>query len=357
MAHLSFTPIDSQFTTPVPDSFITDKMLSASATMIKVYLYVLYAYQKKLEDFTFASVAEKLDILESDVLKALQYWDEKDLLTLVHDPSSDNWSVLFASHASVPPKGQEPLPDREASASVQGADSKIIRVEQKPTYSPEEMACYKNDPKIAHLFEESQKILGGPVSSANLSTLFSFYAYYRLPCDVILYMLSYCASNGHRELRYIEKVAQDWSDHGIKTVDQAKDHVATFTKWRPILRALHESRLEPTDEQLIYFRRFLEEYQMPMELVLNAAERTYDNVGRANLNYMDSILKNWYSQGIRTLKAVEAEDARFQNSRQSGRKTASAGSLNNFKSSFDDQDLDLLKKQALDRTFDERSQS
>ena len=104
-------------------------------------------------------------------------------------------------------------------------------------------------------------------------------------------------------------------------------------------------------------RRFLEEYQMPMELVLNAAERTYDNVGRANLNYMDSILKNWYSQGIRTLKAVEAEDARFQNSRQSGRKTASAGSLNNFKSSFDDQDLDLLKKQALDRTFDERSQS
>lgn len=357
MAHLSFTPIDSQFTTPVPDSFITDKMMSASATMIKVYLYVLYAYQKKQEDFSFASVADQLDILESDVLKALQYWDEKDVLTLIHDASSDSWSVLFASHASVPPKGQTAPSGSQTPASETASESKIIRVEQKPTYSPEEMACYQSDPKIAHLFDESFKILGGPVSSANLSTLFSFYDYYRLPCDVILYMLSYCAGNGHRELRYIEKVAQDWSDHGIKTVDQAKEHVATFTQWRPILRALHESRLEPTDEQLVYFRRFLEEYQMPMELVLNAAERTYENVGRANLNYMDSILKNWYSQGIRTMKGVEADDARFQNSRQGSRKAASAGSLNNFKSSFDDQDLDLLKKKALDRTFDERSQS
>ena len=92
--------------------------------------------------------------------------------------------------------------------------------------------------------------------------------------------------------------------------------------------------------------KFMAERPKDADQLIEAMSCYLKSKGKAYKDYL-AALRSW----------ARREDERFQNSRQSGRKTASAGSLNNFKSSFDDQDLDLLKKQALDRTFDERSQS
>ena len=92
--------------------------------------------------------------------------------------------------------------------------------------------------------------------------------------------------------------------------------------------------------------KFLQERPSDADTLIEEMSCYLKSKGKAYKDYL-AALRSW----------ARREDARVQNSRQSGRKTASAGSLNNFKSSFDDQDLDLLKKQALDRTFDERSQS
>ena len=43
-----------------------------------------------------------------------------------------------------------------------------------------------------------------------------------MSCDVIEYVIEYCVQNRHNSIRYMEKVALNWHEKGIDTVDKAK---------------------------------------------------------------------------------------------------------------------------------------
>ena len=55
---------------PLPMEFINKYMISANATYVKVYLYGLAKCYEGEEDVSNATIAEALDILETDVSKA-----------------------------------------------------------------------------------------------------------------------------------------------------------------------------------------------------------------------------------------------------------------------------------------------
>ena len=59
-----------QMSVPVPVEFINKYMINANATYVKVYLYGLAKCCEPEADVTNASIAEALDILETDVTKA-----------------------------------------------------------------------------------------------------------------------------------------------------------------------------------------------------------------------------------------------------------------------------------------------
>ena len=88
-----------------------------------------------------AEIAEKLEILESDVLKAWRYWEERD---------------CFAKEAA------------------QMSQPKAIPSE-RPQYSPAELSCYLKREDVKRLFQSAQQKLGKTLSSGDMATLFSFY--------------------------------------------------------------------------------------------------------------------------------------------------------------------------------------
>ena len=333
------------------DEFILRHMPAANGTYVKVFLYAYQQYTSHSQGLTTQSIAKALSLIESDVLEAFHYWQGQGLMML--ETEGEALSIGFAPGGSRPtppnPGKKEKVPEAAPPAS------KVVRVEHKPVYSPEELAVYQTNPKIGALFNKAAKSLGAPLSPPNLSLLFSFYDYYRLPVDVIEYLIDYCLANGGRSLRYMERVAQDWADQNIQSLDAAKAYVDRFVSYRPIMNALHLKGSRPSDTELAYMDRWFTEYQMPADLIIEACRRTFERTGKPSLSYADSILQNWADQGIRTMEAVSQADESFARS-QGVPVDRPKNAFHNFTPRAD-WDYDTLEKLAQDQLYSERKQN
>ena len=64
---------------PVPRDFIEHIMPSANASYVVVYLYVLMLAETGTNIGT-AEIAKKLGLIESDVVNAIKYWNDKGVM-------------------------------------------------------------------------------------------------------------------------------------------------------------------------------------------------------------------------------------------------------------------------------------
>lgn len=309
MPVLLFQKKQTDLSTPIANEFILQQMPAANGNYVKVYLYVFFHFYQsqvldsgaQIPEFSTKITAETLGLLESDVMQALQYWHNQKALTL-----SQNGEQLWLSFPS-----EHTAPPTDPAKHNDEQPAKVVRVEHKPTYSPEEIGMYQENPTIQDLFSTASHLLGEPLSFPNLSILFSFYDYYRLPVDVIKFLMQYCVQGGNRSLRYMEKVAQDWSDHNITTLDAALTYVKRFDVYRPIMKCLSISDRKPSENEIEYMERWIYQYGFSLEIVQEAATRTLQKTGKSNFKYMDSILKAWHEQGVRTFQDIARCDEAF----------------------------------------------
>ncbi len=311
MADVIFAKKGADFCTPVSNQFLAKLLPGAPGASVKVYLYVFYHFYNQTEGLTLNSVAEALGMMEEDVIEALSYWQNKGQLIL--DRKDGAFSVDFTiccPGAPEDPSGRrrcnrsEALTDGPASA-----ETKLVRLEKPPVYSPEEMSLYQQNPMMRELFARGEAMMGAPLSAPNLSTLFSFYDYYRMPVEVIEYLLDYCRETDRRSLRYAEKVIQDWCDKGIRTVEEAKAQSELSRRFYPIMKALQIPGGKPSEKDRKMMLKWLDEYKLPLDVICEAAARTLEKAHQPSFPYMDKILTNWQSRGLDTLEKIENGDS------------------------------------------------
>jgi len=391
MPALYFDDIDFNFTVPVSDHFILCDMPKAPSTFVKVYLYVYRSFYRKDPDFSTAKVGQALSMMESEVMEALNYWKSVGLI-FMHQDGEQLW-ISFTHPFSAPESdpayassASRSLPSKSASGRTTGANfsgssdgngtsnarsgrlsasgagfgsagagsapsdvflptrgaSKVIRMETMPTYSNEEIRLYlKKSDSLRTLFAEVAAIMGEPLSSPNMIKVFSFYDYYRLEQDTILFLVRYCVENGKRDFRYMEKVAMDWSDRGITTVHDAQAYVQTFKVYMPILKAFKIPYREPFDYEKEAIDRWLYTYGFSPELVAEAATRTVNATGKSSFQYAEGIMKNWYARGVKTMEDVAALDREHERNAETAGAGNATTSRNLKKSPF----FDILKNE------------
>ena len=255
-------------------NFIETELPMAPPLYVSVYLMTLAT------GGTAAEVAKKLNATETEVLYAWGYWKGKGYLKETTEEKPQPKPVLLTS--------------------------------ERPEYSPAELAVYlQKSESTQKLFQTAQKKLGKMLSHNDMSMLFSFHDWLGMPIDVIELLLSYCSANGHTGMRYIEKVALGWAEEGINTVEQAVEYIELRqTGFRTILKAFGQNRMPvPTEEA--YMKKWLQEYQLPMDVVKMACERTVLQTGKASFAYADKILASWKDVGVKTVADVEAQDKAF----------------------------------------------
>lgn len=306
MMLLQFSYPQAPLIVPLSITFIEEYMPKANGTFVKVYLYGLsYCYQNE-KDFSLPLIAQTLDILESDVIKAFEYWEQTGLIKKNEQENGD-FHIEY-----ITPTIKKPEPTTiMAEKPVPNSLPQPLQV--KPQYSPKEVSIYRKNPEIDQLFKIAERYLGRMLTHQDLSTLYSLYDWLRLPVEVIEVLLEHCISNNHRSMRYIEKVAINWREEGINTVDKAKARAYIFnTEYREIMKAFGLSQRDPAPTEITYMKKWLDEYQLSLPIILEACKRTIENTGKPTFAYTDSILTHWHKNNAKSLEDIQELDEAYQ---------------------------------------------
>ncbi|MCL2564192.1 MAG: DnaD domain protein [Defluviitaleaceae bacterium] len=297
MAKIMIETNEERAYTLISNDFIDNFMPGANPVFALIYIYLI---RNKNNGLDTSVIAENFSILESDVLKAFKYWDKAGLIKYEQNESGGISISLGGVLKKTKAKKAEAL---EAAREIIPS--------AKPKYNPIELEMYKNDYKeIGDLFEFCEHTLGKTLSDTELSTLYSFYDWLRLPIDVIKFLLEYCADKRHRRIKYIEAVAIDWAENKIKSVEAAKDYINIFNKdYREIMNAMGLSGRNPATKELEFMDKWYKEWTLPLELITEGCAKTVIAVGKAQFGYADKILESWYNAGAKTLDDVKNLEA------------------------------------------------
>lgn len=283
----------------LPLAFIDRYMPSCTPVYALIYIYGLRHTMDREGALSTQEIGEAFNILETDVLNAWKYWEAQGLVNM--DTQNEGLSIEFL-----------PFPDKEnGTRHEEAAKPKVFNLSLRPQYTVEELSFYqKQSADIARLFSHGEQTLGKLLTYHDMNVLFGFYDWLRLPMDVILFMLTYCSEGGHRDLRYVEKVAIDWAERGIGTVEEATGYTQTFDRdFKAVMTALGHPTAFPSPTQRKYMQKWLTEMAMPLELVLEACDKTAIQLGKPKLTYIDKIIADWHKRGIKSLEGVAAAEA------------------------------------------------
>lgn len=147
----------------------------------------------------------------------------------------------------------------------------------------------------------------------DLSALLYLYDFAGVPAPVICGIITDCAANEKANMQYIFKKTLSLYEQGIDSYDKLEAYLARrkeinsqIGKLRKLF-GMGDRALTPKEKKL--FDCWFDEWQFSFDMVQLAYEKTVDNKGNINNNYMNGILKRWYESGYQTVEDVETETA------------------------------------------------
>ena len=282
---------------PLPMEFINKYMISANATYVKVYLYGLAKCYEESADISNASIAEALDILETDVSKAWRYWKK---VGLVH--SEGKGTIVFDIIGDTPKK-EEKQPEIIREETAEKGKSPSMKDIAK---------AMEINPKMKETVKTAEQLLKKPLTHREITALYNFMENYGMSQEMVLVLLEYCATLGKTGFAYIEKVAENWYEQGVNTLDEATkvlNRVIKEVRMQKKCKKMFGLERELSGTENGYIARWVSELSMSEAMIKNAYERTVANTGKISMPYMNTILKSWYDKGIKTVSQLSEKES------------------------------------------------
>ncbi len=346
MSFINFSDSNKNEYTLVSNNFIDNYLPQANANYIKIYLYILRLNSQKVP-VSIANIASDLDLIESDIIRALKNLDENGVLTFVkrgdgyllsfdNNRFNDNDDTMIEPEEEVKPvkkkatqKASMPKPmvkhtpiyEEEYSTQQMQFDEFIVEDEEeiaqvyaKPKKASTDSSTYDatelnymvtRNPQISQLVGFIESTYGSTFTPSNSAALIQLMddSNIKIGLDGFKSLVAYAFDNKsftkiNSLLKYLETKAYELTEKNILEVDQIDNYLLTSTKnYREIFKYLGINS-SPTQLHITYMSKWLYEYKMPLELIILACEKTITKINQANFSYIDAILSNWKSMNI-----------------------------------------------------------
>ena len=326
-------------TTSVSNLFLDYYMPRANGEYVKVYLYLLRALHTPDTELSVAGLADILDHTESDILRALKYWEKQGVLKLECNPSRELQGIYILDIPTPDETPRNHTDTRETASSI---------VPARRSYSRNELAQFSGQAECRQLLFVCEQYMQKTLSPSEIETILYFYDQLHFSADLIEYLVEYCVSKGSRSIHYIETVAIAWAEAGISTVAQAKERTTTYTRnCFSIMKAFGINDRNPVEPELKYIEKWLRTYDFTLDLILEACHRTMDRLHKPNFEYADRILVSWKENKVHTMADVQVLDQAHQ--KRNARRNQPTGTRSTGFSNFEQRDYDFeeLEKQLL----------
>ncbi|WP_238901182.1 DnaD domain protein [Clostridium sp. YIM B02500] len=313
--------------TPVNNVFIEKYMPQARGEFVKVYLLMLkYTISGEL-GVSSSILASSLNLLESDIMNAFNYWNDQGAIKLTQIDKMGNFNVEFVDLVEEPSKSTKQVDLLEALDSTNTKD----------------------------MLKDIETLLARPLSPNEMSLYLNWQKEFGFSSELILILMEYCISKGKSDSRYIEKVAIAWHDQKITTIEQAQNLIKKAEdKWINIRKILTYLGINNTDimkPQQDLIEKWLLIYKYSNEIIFKACDICFERLNRADFKYIDGILSNWNKNNIRTLEDIALKDNKnsknnkYQKTYNTNNNDKSSLKFNNFEAR--EYDYDSLEKKLL----------
>ena len=163
--------------TSVSNLFLDYYMPGANGEYVKVYLYLLRALNCPDISLSVAGLADVMDKTESDILRALKYWEKQGILSLECDDANTLQGIYLCT-----------IPDPVAKKSEANATVSLRQEKEAPapkSYSPEELNAFAQQSECRQLLFVCNQYLGKTLSPSEIETILYFYDQLHFSADRI----------------------------------------------------------------------------------------------------------------------------------------------------------------------------
>lgn len=279
--------------------FILNKIPSANAAYVKVYLYILALAGS---DSEYSVIANALSMLESDVVNAVKYWVAEGVLF------EDSGVITFAkSQNTTVEHPKEAVNTQPAPITVNKSDYTQSQISDAVIAIP----------ALRDMMAVSEELLQKPLNPSEMETLYWFYDGLGFSPEAILMLIEFCVSKNKPRLSYAEKVALSWCERGLTTPEDISRYLRNSERTDEDIKYIADKMgigsraLVNSEEQ--YLTKWMNEFGMSREMILLAHEYCVMQTGKLSFQYMDKILLGWHNSGIYTTAAAEEEHKNFKN--------------------------------------------
>lgn len=307
-------PASYQSVFAVPADVVDQYLRFAGAAQLKI---LLWALRNCPGGFDADAAAQALKLSRMDVVDAVQYWIEAGIIQQTGGDSAGT--------------AEENRQYTVSPAQPQPAEEKVnLPLAPAKPLSEDIVRRTQESPEIAFLFRQAQKKLGRTIGYDTQAKLLMMHDQYGLPVEVVLMIVEYCVSRGKGNINYIEKMAMNWADREIDTIDSAEREIdylnRTNTIWTSLRALTGYGNPYPTTQQQQFLDEWTQKLGFDVDMIYCAYEKTIDKIGKTSFAYMNKILQSWSQEGLRTRAQVERADAerRKQAAPQSGGKKVEA---------------------------------
>lgn len=328
--------------TLIKNLFIDSYMVSANGEYVKIYLYILRCStdSRLCDSLSISTLADIFDCTEKDVLRALKYWEKKGVLSLEF---SDG--ILCAIKINELEKNDTKKDESEES-----------RLETPYDFiSSTKLAEFADNTEVKQLLYIAQKYIGKTLDGKDANLILYFYDNLGFSADLIEYLLEYCASNGKKSFRYIEKTGITWHKEGISTPSQAKEYISNFSRtYFAVFKAFGLSGRNPAPVEKELIDKWTNQYGFSLDIILEACNRTINLTHQPSFQYADSILEDWKQNNVQHISDLKPIDSAHEKLKKKAAKNTETqipvrkNSFNNIPQH--DYDFNELEKALLKRT-------
>ncbi|MGN0361664.1 MAG: DnaD domain protein [Bilifractor sp.] len=297
--------------TLLPDDFIDYYMPRANGDFVKIYLFLLRSVHREDANPTLSSLADIFSCTEKDVLRALRYWQQAGLLNLSYHGKGHELEKIELLPVQADLQKTQYVPEENTE------DKTVPEVPQKKE-APAQISSarareIKDNEEVQQILFFTEQYIGHPLSATDMRRILYFYDVLHFPIDLIDYLVEYCVSRGGRNMNYIEKVGLAWKDEGLLSVQAAKEYSHTWRdRYFAIFRAFGIRNRNPIPDEIKVMDKWLKDYQMPQELIREAASRTIRQTGQPSFSYADKILSDWHRSGVHSIEDIEKLDVQYR---------------------------------------------
>ena len=318
---------DSQMSaTCVPNAFIDNFMADANGEFVKIYLYLLRC-MNSAENFSISKMADKFEHTEKDIARALKYWEKMHILRLEYDTDQHLSGICLldsnqeSSGTDPDPSDRFPVPQfvpEETAEPVSptvdypAADNTDVR----PEYSRNEILHFQQDEDVQDLLFIAEKYLGRTLNPTDINAILYWHDTLRFSIDLIEYLIEYCVDRGHRNIRYMDKVALAWAESQISTVEQAKKTSGIHNQiYYGVMKAFGISGRNLVEFELDFIEKWTGTFGYSLDIIGEACKRTIQAIHQPSFEYADTILSNWNKNHVHHLEDITVLDSAYQKSK------------------------------------------